>query len=109
MTVRVRRSPHPRLQASLLASALLLGSLWATPAPVLARPAPAQTAALQAEAERLAAQLPGDVGAALVHLESGRAVYLNADQPLPMASTMKVPVAVHILKLVDEGKLGLQQ
>ncbi len=109
MTVRVRRSPHPRLQASLLASALLLGSLWATPAPVLARPAQAQTAALQAEAERLAAQLPGDVGAALVHLESGRAVYLNADQPLPMASTMKVPVAVHILKLVDEGKLGLQQ
>lgn len=26
-----------------------------------------------------------------------------------MASTMKVPVAVHILKLVDEGKLTLQQ
>jgi len=65
--------------------------------------------ALQTEAERLAALLPGRVGAALIHLESGRAVYLDADTPYPMASTVKVPVAVHILKLVDEGVLSLQQ
>jgi len=66
-------------------------------------------AALQTEAERLAALVPGRVGAALVHLESGRAVYLDADTPYPMASTVKIPVAVHILKLVDEGVLSLQQ
>jgi len=66
-------------------------------------------AALQTEAERLAALLPGRVGAALVHLESGRAVYLDADTPYPMASTVKIPVAVHILKLVDEGVLSLHQ
>jgi len=66
--------------------------------------------ALQTEAERLSALLsPGHVGAALIHLESGRAVYLDADTPYPMASTVKIPVAVHILKLVDEGILSLQQ
>ncbi|WP_433852984.1 class A beta-lactamase [Stenotrophomonas nitritireducens] len=111
MTVRARRSPHHRPRAALLASVLLLGGLCATPSPALARQAqaPAPAVALQAEAERLAALLPGEVGAALVHLESGRAVYVNGDRAFPMASTMKVPVAVHILKLVDEGKLGLQQ
>src|SRR5690606_15384610 len=55
MTVRVPRSPRPRLRASVLASALLLGSLCATP--LLAQARPAQASALQAEAERLAAQL----------------------------------------------------
>jgi len=68
-----------------------------------------QPAALQTEAERLTALLPGRVGAALVHLESGRAVYLDADTPYPMASTVKIPVAVHLLKLVDEGVLRLNQ
>jgi len=76
------------------------------PAPVSAQTPPL---ALQTEAERLAALLPGHVGAALIHLESGRAVYLDADAPYPMASTVKIPVAVHILKLVDEGVLSLQQ
>ncbi|WP_462078886.1 class A beta-lactamase [Luteimonas sp. RIT-PG2_3] len=64
---------------------------------------------LQQEVDRLAALLPGDMGIALVHLESGRAAFHNADQGFPMASTMKVAVAVHILRLVDEGKLTLQQ
>jgi len=88
--------------------ALLLGLLLCVFSPI---PALAQTppAALQTEAERLVALVPGRVGAALIHLQSGRAVYLDADTPYPMASTVKVPVAVHILKLVDEGKLSLQQ
>jgi len=88
--------------------ALLLGLLLCVFSPISAL---AQTppAALQTEAERLVERLPGRVGAALIHLESGRAVYLDADTPYPMASTVKVPVAVHILKLVDEGELSLQQ
>ena len=98
------RRRHPR--RALLAAALL-ASLW-LPGTLLARSAPA--APLQAEAQRLASLLPGgELGAAIVHLESGRSVYINGDRPFPMASTMKVPVAVHILKLVDEGTLSLQQ
>ncbi len=93
---------RPRFIAPLLLSCLLL------PGIALARPA-ATPVALQQEATRLAALLPGDLGAMIVHLESGRSVQVNADRAFPMASTMKVPVAVHILKLVDEGKLTLQQ
>ena len=97
-----RPSRRVRLLAPLLLSCLLL------PTVALARPAAAPQA-LQQEASRLAALLPGDVGAMIMHLESGRSVQLDADRAFPMASTMKVPVAVHILKLVDEGKLSLQQ
>lgn len=94
-----------------LASAAALALLLVT-APLAARtPAPAhvQAPALQAEVERLAGQLPGTVGVGLVHLESGRSVFVAPDHAFPMASTMKVPVAVHILKLVDEGTLSLRQ
>ena len=95
-------SRRSRLVTPLLLSCLLLPGL------ALARP-PAAPVALQQEATRLAGLLPGELGAMIVHLESGRSVALNADRAFPMASTMKVPVAVHILKLVDEGRLSLQQ
>jgi beta-lactamase class A len=100
-TMTTHRFRHRSLLAAALFACLALPGIAAarstTPEP------------LQVEAQRLAALLPGELGAAIVHLESGRSVYLNADHPFPMASTMKVPVAVHILKLVDEGKLSLQQ
>lgn len=91
-----------RLVTPLLLSCLLL------PAIALAQ-STAAPVALQQEATRLAGLLPGELGAMIVHLESGRSVAVNADRAFPMASTMKVPVAVHILKLVDEGRLSLQQ
>jgi len=87
-------------------SILLLFTAAFTP---VAAPPQETPGTLQTEAERLAALLPGHVGAALIHLESGRAVYLDADTPYPMASTVKIPVAIHILKLVDEGALSLHQ
>jgi beta-lactamase class A len=47
------------------------------------------------------------MGVAAVHLESGRRAFLNGDEPFPMASTYKVPIAVELLKRVDDGKLDL--
>ncbi|KRG77906.1 hypothetical protein ABB30_06335 [Stenotrophomonas ginsengisoli] len=64
---------------------------------------------LQHEAQRLVAMLPGEVGVSMLHLQSGRAVHVNGERAFPLASVMKVPVAVHILTLVDEGKLRLDQ
>ena len=98
---------HPRALRDLLACIALGWLLVAGPASARERPVPA--AALQQETERLAGQLRGNVGIGIVHLESGRSVFVAADRSFPMASTMKVPVAVHILKLVDEGKLSLRQ
>ncbi len=62
---------------------------------------------LAAEVERIAADLDGELGVGALHLETGRAVYLNGDEPFPMASTFKVPIAVQLLTLVDGGRMRL--
>jgi beta-lactamase class A len=63
--------------------------------------------ALERELQRLGALSGGVMGVAAVHLESGRRAFLNGDEPFPMASTYKVPIAVELLHRVDEGKLDL--
>lgn len=63
---------------------------------------------LQRELERLTSSFDGTVGFHALDLRSGRTAQLNPDVGFPMASTVKVPVAVHILGLVDEGKLDLR-
>ena len=65
--------------------------------------------ALERELRRLAPLSGGVMGVAAIHLESGRAAFLNADEPFPMASTYKVPIAAGLLHRVDEGKLNLNQ
>jgi beta-lactamase class A len=64
-------------------------------------------ARLEAQVAELAKLSGGTVGVALVHLESGRAVYLNRAESFPMASTVKVPRAVQLLTRVDRGELRL--
>ncbi len=64
-------------------------------------------ARLEAQIAELAKVSGGDVGVAVVHLESGRAVYLNRATGFPMASTVKVPIAVRLLTQVDKGELRL--
>ncbi len=52
--------------------------------------APRDDAALQRLADELARLEPlsaGSMGIAAVHIETGRAVYLNGDEAFPMAST----------------------
>lgn len=64
---------------------------------------------LEKELERLAELSGGVMGVAALHIESGRTAYLNGDESFPMASTYKVPIAVQLLHLVDEGELSLDQ
>jgi len=49
------------------------------------------------------------VGVDAVHIESGRTASLHAADPFPMASAFKLPVAIQILSMVDDGKLTLDQ
>lgn len=51
----------------------------------------------------------GLVGATAIHLETGRTVSLNGDEPFPMASTYKVPIAVELLTRADAGMLRLNE
>ncbi len=62
---------------------------------------------LEAEWARLEPLSGGKMGLAAIHVETGRTAYLNADEAFPMASTYKVPIAVELLRRVDEGELAL--
>lgn len=64
-------------------------------------------ARLAREIERLAGESGGVMGVGALHLESGRSVILNGSQRFPMASSYKVPIAVQLLTLVDQGRVRL--
>lgn len=95
------------LTASRSAVAVLFLSLSLTG--LAAEPVRTQAAGLQEEMERLAMPFGTSVGAYVLDLRDGRSASLNPELGFPMASTVKVPVAVHILALVDEGTLDLTQ
>jgi beta-lactamase class A len=57
----------------------------------------------------IAAQTDGMVGAAALHLTSGRSASLNGSERFPLASVCKLPLAIHVLAMVDERKLALEQ
>lgn len=81
----------------------------ALPCSVQAIQAPDALDRLRVEVARVAASSGGRVGVAAVHVESGRGVYHNGDDPFPMASTYKVPIAVQLLTRVDAGELTLDR
>jgi beta-lactamase class A len=62
---------------------------------------------LEREIGRLAALSGGRMGVAALHLQTGRAVYLNRSERFPMASSYKVPIAVQLLTRVDRGEIRL--
>lgn len=64
---------------------------------------------LEAEMARLAAQVPGRVGAVAVHVETGRIARLNADEGYPMASVVKFPIALLLMTQVDRGQIRLDE
>lgn len=85
----------------------LLGILASIPGPLHAQGDDRGLARLRAEVERLSAPARGRVGVGIIHLESGRELFVNADEPFPMASTFKVPVAVQLLTQVDARTVRL--
>ncbi len=54
-------------------------------------------------------QVPGVVGVAARHLETGRSVECNADETFFTASTFKVPILAEVYRQVDAGTLDLSQ
>jgi beta-lactamase class A len=57
----------------------------------------------------LPAKFHATFGYAALDLDTGRTVSMNADQRFPMGSVFKFPVALAVLKLVDEKKLDLDR
>src|SRR5690554_3855956 len=57
----------------------------------------------------LAAEEGVEIGFAAHHVQSGRAIELDAKNPFPTASVFKVPVMLEVLRQIEEGSLALDQ
>ena len=66
-------------------------------------------AALSARLKEICARAGGECGVAVTHVESGRVASSDGERPLPLYSVFKLPLAVAVLKDVEEGRLGLDQ
>lgn len=100
-----------RLRPVLFAPILAAATVWFPQRDASAQATAVQAdpglALLESELVRLAPLAGGRMGIGAIHLETGRAVYLNGDEPFPMASSFKVPVAVQLLTRVDRGEIRL--
>ena len=74
--------------------AVLLTTMLSSPLAAAATP---DLAALTARIEQIIRTSPGDVGVALVHVESGVRLSIHGDQRFPMASVYKLPIAIEAL------------
>jgi beta-lactamase class A len=64
---------------------------------------------LEQQIEYVSHATDGIVGVSAVHLETGRTVSLRGSEAFPMASAFKLPVAVQVLSMVDDGRLTLDK
>lgn len=93
--------PLSSLLFGILLLANLQGNAQPTKTPDLA------TQRLEQELARIAQLAKGKVGVCALHLESGKQVSLNLQERFPMASTIKVAIAVQLFTLIEQGKLSL--
>jgi beta-lactamase class A len=87
------------------------GPAAAAPQPAGA-PAPREggsDAGLAARLKEICGRAGGRCGVAVTHVESGRSAAFEGDTPLPLYSVFKLPLAVEVLKGVEEGRLRLDQ
>ncbi len=71
-----------------------------------ARPTPDRAALLEA-LRRVEAESGGELGFAVLHVESGERVSLHGDRPYFMASVTKLPVSLAALRAVQAGRVRL--
>ena len=58
---------------------------------------------------RITQRARGRIGASLIHLESGATLEIRGHERFPMASVVKLPIAIEVLKQVAERKLTLER
>jgi beta-lactamase class A len=66
-------------------------------------------APLEVRFKRITGTSRGRIGAAVIHLESGAVMSVNGDERFPMASVVKLPISLEVLKQVAERKLTLDR
>lgn len=75
-----------------------------------ASPSPGQKTRLQEDLSQISALAKGRVGMAAMVLETGETVAsLNSQDHFPMQSVYKLPISMAVMKLVDAGRIKLEQ
>jgi beta-lactamase class A len=64
---------------------------------------------LETDLAKLVEAAKGRVGVGAVLVETGQTVYLDRKGQYPMQSVYKLPIAMAVLKLIDEGKVQIDQ
>jgi len=64
---------------------------------------------LERRLEEICSRAEGTVGVTVVHIESGKSSSVNGKSPLPLYSVFKLPLAIVVLKEVEENRLRLEQ
>ena len=64
---------------------------------------------LEQRLKTMAGSAQGTVGLSVVHIESGRTISINGNSQLPLYSVFKLPLAIAVLKEVEENRLRLNQ
>ena len=70
---------------------------------------PRDYSALNSRLDSIIGKVQANVGVAVISIPSGDTFSYHAHQRFPMFSTYKFPLALKVLKLVDQGKLRLDQ
>ena len=91
-----------RLSLPVVVALLVLRSV-----PAIAQGTDPNLRRLESEIARLSTISGGKVGVGIIHLETGRELFVNGAEPFPMASTVKVPIAVELLTRVQAGTVRL--
>lgn len=66
-------------------------------------------AELGARLKTLCERAGGAVGVAVTHIESGRRASVEGERRLPLFSVFKLPLAIAVLKDVEDGRIRLEQ
>ncbi len=68
-----------------------------------------QNTSLRNSISRIVSTIDGKVGVAVMHIENRDTLSINGKSHFPMQSVFKFPLAMAVLKQIDQGKLSLNQ
>lgn len=77
--------------------------------PSAPQPQSSEDVELAARLKEICVRAGGRCGVAVTHVETGRGAAFEGETPLPLYSLFKLPLAVAVLKEVEEGRLQLDQ
>jgi beta-lactamase class A len=64
---------------------------------------------LEAQLRQIVSEVDGTIGVGAFHIETGDAVYLERHGQFPMMSVYKLPIAMPVLRRIDQGRYTLEQ